>query len=245
MSGSRTPAPAAPPLFAFSDIAGGYGSSTVIRGISGGVAAGRVLGITGRNGVGKSTLLKLLFGYLPAVAGRVRWHAPGGHEEDITAAPPETRAGRGMSYAPQERVVFEALTVRENLTLMRRTRDTAPFAPYFERFPVLGQRLRQQAGSLSGGERKILSFVRTLAEASALVLLDEPTEGVQQENIERMQALVAARKAAGTAFIVVEQNIGFIEAVADHVLVLDQGRAVLDAAMADTDRARILRHLAV
>lgn len=234
------------PLFAFADIAGGYGSSIVIRGVGGGVAAGGVLGVTGRNGVGKSTLLKLLFGYLPTVAGRVTWRGgAGGHAEDITAAPPETRAGRGMSYAPQERVVFEALTVRENLTLMRRTRDTAPFAPYFERFPVLGQRLRQQAGSLSGGERKILSFVRTLAEESALVLLDEPTEGVQQENIERMQALVAARKASGTAFIVVEQNIGFIEAVADHVLVLDQGRAVLDAAMADAGRERILRHLAV
>ncbi len=227
-------------LFEFDNIAGGYGGSVVVRGVSGAVAAGRALCVTGRNGVGKTTLLKLLFGYLPLADGRVRWRGA-----DATGAAPEALRARGLSYAPQERIVFDDLTVRENLTLMRKSRAVEAFAPYFAQFPVLGQRLSQRAGTLSGGERKILSLVRALAEDTALVLLDEPTEGVQQENIERMQALIAARKSAGTGFIVVEQNIGFAEAIADHVLVMDQGRAVFAAPMAEAGRERIMEFLKV
>ncbi len=227
-------------LFVFDAMTGGYGGSTVVRGVTGAVERGRALCITGRNGVGKSTLLQMLFGYIGPSSGRVTWQ---GH--DVTAEPPEERRARGMSYAPQERIVFDELTVRENLTLMRPSRDTVSLAPYFARFPVLGARLGQRAGTLSGGEKKILSLVRALSEDAALVLLDEPTEGVQQENIDRMQALVAARKAAGTAFLVVEQNIHFAEAVADRVLVMDQGRVVFDSPMLATNREQILAYLRV
>jgi branched-chain amino acid transport system ATP-binding protein len=225
-------------LFAFEGLTGGYGGSTVVRGVAGAVERGQLLCITGRNGVGKSTLLKLLFGYLRPFAGHVSWRG-----EDVTALAPELRRSRGMSYAPQERIVFDELTVRENLTLMRTSRAVDRFASYFARFPVLGARLGQRAGTLSGGEKKILSLVRALAEESALVMLDEPTEGVQQENIDKMQAIIAAAKAGGTAFIAIEQNITFAQAVADRILVMDQGRVVFDSPMAATGREQIIGYL--
>src|SRR5207244_3463109 len=106
------------------------------------------------------------------------------------------RRALGISYCPQERPVFDDLSVRDNLTLMRADRGLAPFADYFARFPILERRLEQHAGTLSGGEKKVLSFVRGLAEAQPAVLLDEPSEGVQWENILHMAALIAEKKAS-------------------------------------------------
>src|SRR5678815_507262 len=107
-----------------------------------------------------------------------------------------------MSYCPQERPVFDDLSVRDNLTLMRPERGLPAFAPLFARFPILAQRLGQHAGTLSGGEKKILSFVRGLAEAQPLLLLDEPSEGVQWENILHMVELLQAARSHGSSFVV-------------------------------------------
>jgi len=228
------------PRLAFDNVTGGYGSTMIVRGASGAVAPGEVLCVLGRNGVGKSTLLKLLFGFLPCRQGGI-WL----DERPLGALAPELRRRNGMTYCPQERPVFDDLSVHDNLTLTRADRRLEPFRAYFARFPVLQNRLRQHAGTLSGGEKKVLSFVRGLAEDQPLVLLDEPSEGVQWESILEMEAAIKEKTARGTAFIVVEQNLAFAERIADAYLVMDQGRAVLEGARATIDRARLLAHLHV
>jgi ABC-type branched-subunit amino acid transport system ATPase component len=228
------------PRLAFKGVTGGYGSTIVVRDLTGVASAGEVLCILGRNGVGKTTLLRLLLGYLPCRKGGILLDG-----NPIDGLDPSARHRLGMSYCPQERPVFEDLSVRDNLTLMRVSRRLAPFRPYFDRFPILERRLNQHAGTLSGGEKKILSFVRGLAEDQPLVLLDEPSEGVQWENILHMQACIAEKRAAGIALVVVEQNLAFAERIADRYLVIDQGRAMLEGPRSAIDRASILAHLHV
>jgi len=230
----------APPRLAFDGIVGGYGSVVVVRGVSGAVAAGEVLCVIGRNGVGKSTLLKLLFGQLPCREGSVRFE--GRAIEHVEAS---RRRALGIGYCPQERPVFDDLSVRDNLTLMRTDRRVDAFEPLFARFPILKRRLAQHAGTLSGGEKKILSFARGLSEAQPLLLLDEPSEGVQWENIVQMAEAIAVAKAGGAAFVVVEQNLAFAELIADRYLVIEQGRGVLDGRRAEIGRDRLLAHLHV
>jgi urea transport system ATP-binding protein len=224
----------------FEEVTGGYGSTTIVRALSGAAVAGEALCVLGRNGVGKSTLMKLLLGYLPCSSGRVLLDGAPVHTLE-----PSARHRAGMSYCPQERPVFDDLSVRDNLTLMRASRKLAPFRRYFDAFPILERRLGQHAGTLSGGEKKMLSFVRGLAEDQPVVLLDEPSEGVQWENILHMAALIAEKKAAGTAFIVVEQNLAFAERIADRYLVMDQGRAMLEGSRQEIDRSQVLAHLHV
>jgi urea transport system ATP-binding protein len=228
------------PRLVFDSVTGGYGSTMIVRDLSGRAIAGEALCVLGRNGVGKSTLMKLLLGYLRCWRGRVLLDG-----EPIDALDPSGRHHAGLSYCPQERPVFDDLSVRDNLTLMRASRRLTPFRRYFDRFPILERRLNQHAGTLSGGEKKMLSFVRGLAEDQPVVLLDEPSEGVQWENILHMEALIAEKKAAGTAFIVVEQNLAFAERMADQYLVMDQGRAMLEGPRSQIDRHRVLAHLHV
>jgi branched-chain amino acid transport system ATP-binding protein len=225
---------------AFDELSGGYGGIDVVRGISGSVAAGDVLCVIGRNGVGKSTLLKMLFGEVACRTGTIRFEG-----ETIEQVEPVRRRALGISYCPQERPVFDNLSVRDNLTLMRADRSLDAFASFFERFPILAQRLGQHAGTLSGGEKKMLSLVRGLAEAQPLLLVDEPSEGVQWENILHMAALINAAKAGGTAFVVVEQNLAFAELIADRYLVIEQGSVVLAGRRGDIGRAQLLAHLHV
>ncbi len=228
------------PLFAFTGLEGGYGAAMVVHGVDGAVAGGEVLCVLGRNGVGKSSLLKMLHGFLPLNAGSVRFRGT-----DMTRLTPAARSRRGVTFCPQERIVFDDLSVRDNLMLMRPTGRIDALAPYFARFPVLRERLGQHAGTLSGGERKLLSFVRGLAEDNPLLLIDEPSEGVQHENVAHMAALIGERKAAGTAFVIVEQNLDFAARIADHYLVLDQGRVVLSGSAASLTREDIVAHLRV
>jgi ABC-type branched-subunit amino acid transport system ATPase component len=228
------------PRLAFDRVSGGYGTALVVRAVSGGVAPGEALCVLGRNGVGKTTLMKLLFGYLPCRSGSVLWNGAA-----IEALEPPARRQLGIAYCPQERPVFEDLSVRDNLTLMRRDTDLSFCAACFTRFPILERRLDQHAGTLSGGEKKLLSFVRGIAEEQPLLLLDEPSEGVQWENILHIAAVITERKATGASFIIVEQNLAFAELVADRYLVMDQGRVVLEGASSTLKRAQLLAHLHV
>ena len=151
----------------------------------------------------------------------------------------------GISYAPQEHAVFDDLSVRDNLVVHLPSPSLAPYDSYFEAFPRLAQRLHQRAGTLSGGEKKLLSFTRALAEGSTLILLDEPTEGVQEENIQLMAQLIRVRMRQGAAFLIVEQNLSFLEAIMDEVLVLDHGRCVARGSASRYTRETLASYLQV
>jgi ABC-type branched-subunit amino acid transport system ATPase component len=229
-----------PALLAFDTLSGGYGDTIVLEGIAGAVHEGEVLGVLGRNGVGKTTLLRLLTGYLRPSAGTIRWRG-----EPLGHLPTHERRRGGISYAPQEGLVFDHLTVQENLTLHRDDRRLDVYAELFEEFPRVAERLRQPAGHLSGGEKKLVSFCRVLAEQAPLTLIDEPSEGVQQENLDRMIRLLRQRQAQGAAFIVVEQNLSFLMATMQQVLALDHGECVLAGAADGIERAALERCLMV
>jgi len=227
-------------LLRFSRLRGGYGDTTVLKGIDGGVREGQTLGILGRNGVGKTTLMRLLTGYLQPSSGEISWKGM-----DYSRLAPFKRSRLGLAYSPQEQVVFDELSVADNLILHLDSRDMSRYAPYLQAFPRLKERLRQRAGTLSGGEKKLLAFVRVLAEGKPLSLLDEPTEGVQQENIDLMASLLRQRAAQGAAFIIVEQNLEFLRQVMDSLLVLDHGQCVAQGRAAEFDRARLAGFLHV
>jgi urea transport system ATP-binding protein len=228
------------PLFEIDRICGGYGSGLVVRDASISVGRGEAVCLLGRNGVGKSTLVKLACGFLRPASGAVRVAG-----REITGRQPSDNRGAGLTYCPQERVVFDDLTVAENLTLMRDSRRLEDFDHLFQAFPRLKERRRQHAGTLSGGEKKLLSFVRGLAEAANIVVIDEPTEGVQFENVVRMADLILAYKQLGMSFLVVEQNLTLVERIADRIVIMDHGEIVLSGAAADIAREDILSRLTV
>ena len=225
---------------AFNELVCGYGDTVVVRGVSGQVQPGKALAVVGRNGVGKSTLLKALAGQLPLTSGGVDWNGQG-----VAGKPLHTRLDLGIAYAPQENVVFGELTVSDNLWLHLNDRNPKRYDELFELFPLLQRRLSQRSGSLSGGERKLLSFARTIGLQAKLAMLDEPTEGVQPENIDRMASMVNRRKAAGSSCIIVEQHLEFVAAFADSVIVLDHGEVVLQGTFAELGRERIEQHMVV
>lgn len=224
----------------FRDLVCGYGDTMVVRGVSGAVGRGKVLGVLGRNGVGKTTLVRALTGFIPVREGAVQWS---GH--NLAGVPAHARYKHGVAYAPQENVVFGDLSVEENLWLHRKSSQLGDYEMLLQQFPRIRERLPQRAGALSGGERKLLSFVRTLGAATELSIMDEPTEGVQPENIDRMASCVLKRRGEGASFLIVEQNLSFLEAVADDVLVLDHGECVLSGSMSELGRSRLEEHLVV
>lgn len=226
--------------FEIQNISGGYGSGLVVRDVSISIGRGEVVCLLGRNGVGKSTLAKLACGFLRPMSGAVRLAGV-----EIIGKRPSENLTLGLTYCPQERVVFDDLTVAENLSLMSTSHQLDEFERYFRAFPRLSERRGQHAGTLSGGEKKLLSFVRSLSEGSAMMVIDEPTEGVQFENVVRMAELVLAQKEAGTSFLVVEQNLTLVDRVADRIVIMDHGEIVLSAAASGLDRQQILAHLTV
>jgi len=211
----------AAPLLVMDNVCGGYGDITIIRDFSATLDSGQVTCIAGRNGVGKTTLVRLVTGALMPSSGMV-----GLAGAEVTKIPAHDRKALGMGYAPQEGVVFDSLSVRDNLTLHHRDRSLKRYQSLFDVFPRISERLDQRAGTLSGGEKKILSFCRVMAEDTQLVVLDEPTEGVQPENITLMAEAITEGKESGRAFLIVEQNLGLVEAVADTACLLDHGECL-------------------
>lgn len=222
-------------LLSIDRLCGGYQEIVVVHEFTAELNQGSTAIVTGRNGVGKSTLLKLIMGSMAPKSGNVRFRG-----KDVTRIPMHRRVRIGMGYAPQEGMVFDELTVQENLTLQQSGRVLQRYQGLFDRFPILRNRLQQKAGTLSGGEKKLLSFCRVLAEDTDFVAMDEPTEGVQPENIALMSAAIRAlTQNYGKTFLIVEQNLNFIEELADCAFLIDNGRCVYESGRSETLRQAI------
>lgn len=201
----------------------GYGSIPVLYDVALSVQRGEAIGILGHNGMGKTTLLRTLIGALPVTAGTIRFNG-----EDVTALPPHARAKRGVAYVPQGREIFPALSAYDNLRLGLVKTGRKPeeaIGALLEDFPRLRPLLDRQGGALSGGEQQLLALARALAGDPSLLLLDEPTEGIQPSIIEEIaDTLVSLREKRGLTIVLVEQNLDFIAAVSQRVLVIRRGR---------------------
>ena len=197
------------------EISGGYGERLVHENISIDAASGEVIAIIGRNGTGKTTLAKLIAGELPLESGEIRL---GG--EVISLMRQWQRAKSGIAYMPQTGMVFDKLTVAENLALNSND-DIETYELALKAFPVFLHRMDQVAGSMSGGERKLLGFIRTIIFGGKVLLLDEPSEGVQQENIDLMKQLIIRSCSKGMTCILCEQNLSFVLGVADRIAAID------------------------
>jgi len=200
-----------------------YGKTLVLTGVSLDVAQGEIVSIIGRNGVGKTTLLKTLIGLLPAQAGSIALQG-----EDLAALPAHVRARRGFGYVPQGRMIFGDLSVEENLLLgaeLNRATSRQLVDEVLEEFPRLRDRLRQRGGTLSGGEQQMLALARALVGAPKMLLLDEPSAGIQPSIIQEIEArIAAANRARGLTVLLVEQNIEFAASLSQRVYVMDKGR---------------------
>lgn len=218
-------------------LTGGYQDTNVLFDISATIESGNVLGVLGRNGVGKTTLARLVQGGIRASHGDIRFDG-----QPVGNLPAHVRRRLGIGYVPQTAMVFDDLTVQENLVLGRTAHSPDR---YFDVFPRLAERLKQPAGTMSGGERKILAFVRAMTEDTKLIILDEPTEGVQPENINHMADCLKARVADGAAVLLCEQNLNFLSSVSDWYLGLDSGRVTMTGSKKTTPRERLNAVLAL
>ena len=213
---------AAAPLLAVEDLRSGYGRIPILGGVSLRVAEGEFVGILGHNGMGKSTLLRTLMGYLPATAGAVRLGST-----DITDLSPTARARAGMGYVPQGREIFPALSVFENLRvgcLLAKADEARRIDGILTLFPRLKAYLDRPGGALSGGEQQLLALARCLCGDPRIVLLDEPTEGIQPSIIEEIiETLQRVGRERAITVLLVEQNLHFIASLSERVLILQKG----------------------
>jgi branched-chain amino acid transport system ATP-binding protein len=230
------------PILRVDGLSGGYGASQVLFGVSFDVSATGATAVLGRNGAGKTTLLRTLLGYLPPTAGAVHLGA-----EEVTGVPPAQMIRRRVGYMPQDQVVFPTLTVQDNLELglqplSKRERGSVDGA--YELFPKLAARKRQQAGTMSGGERKMLGLARALLGRPRLLVLDEPTEGVWHGVVDEI--LDALRRyAADAAILIVEQHLELALELAGRAVVLQRGEVVLQGTPVELRAdARLTRYLA-
>ncbi len=202
----------------------GYGKVQVLRGLSLSVSPGEILCLLGRNGAGKTTALKTIMGLVRVRGGSIALDG-----ERIDTLPAWRVPGRGIGYIPQGRRLFADLTVAENLELglMTRHKGAATRARVLEMFPRLSERLDQRAGSLSGGEQQMLATARALCLEPRVLLLDEPTEGLQPSMIALIREAVVALKQQGVAIVLVEQRVDAVLQIADQVVFMENGRNAL------------------
>jgi urea transport system ATP-binding protein len=220
-----------------------YGGSHILRNLAFDAPTGKVTTLLGRNGVGKTTLLKCLMGLVPTRSGSIRFG-----EQDITHAPSHERVRAGIGYVPQGREIFPRLTVEENLRMGLATRPGATRIPeqIFEMFPVLRQMLRRRGGDLSGGQQQQLAIGRALAFGPKLLILDEPTEGIQPSIIKDIERAIRALAAEGSmAILLVEQYYDFAQSLADQYLVMERGEIIRRGAGADMEKDGVRELLSV
>lgn len=227
-------------MLTINDLKAGYGSAQILNGVNLAVQAREVVALLGRNGVGKTTLMKALMGIVPPTSGQVTFL-----EADTTALPTHRIARAGIGYVPQGRGIFDKLTVEENLAMGLRSlaEPSNVIPPYLlERFPILHERRRQVAGTLSGGQKQQLAISRALCGNPKLLLLDEPSEGIQPNIVQDigsfLRELIATRE---IAVIVVEQNLNLVELAADRFCMMDKGRIVHGGPTADLKDEAVLK----
>ena len=215
------------PLIALSDVRAGYGSAVVLDGVSLALPERGSLAVLGRNGVGKSTLLLTIMGYTQVRRGRLAWRGV-----DITQQPPHRRALAGIGWVAQEREIFSSLTVEENLTVAARA-GRWNLAAVYDLFPRLAERRRNFGNHLSGGEQQMLAIARALMTNPALLLLDEPLEGLAPIVVEELAAAIRRMTSEGSnAFILVEQHAEIALSLTQDALVIERGRIVHTGASA-------------
>jgi urea transport system ATP-binding protein len=221
-----------------------YGAAIALRQVSVSAEVGAVTCVMGRNGVGKTSLLRAITGAHPISAGSIKWEG-----EEISKLPLYERAKRGIAWVPQGRDVFPLLTVRENLetgfAVLPRSERKVP-DEIFDLFPILKTMLRRRGGDLSGGQQQQLSIARALVMKPRLIVLDEPTEGIQPSIIKDIGRVIALLRSRGTmAIVLVEQYFDFAQELAQTMVVMDRGDVVLSGRREDLDEADVRRRLSV
>ncbi len=221
-----------------------YGASQALKKVSFKAEKGRVSCVMGRNGVGKTSLMRAIAGQQAISGGAILWE-----EQDISRLAPYERAKRGIAYVPQGRDVFSQLTVLENLktgfSVLPRAHRHIP-DEIFELFPVLKQMIKRRGGDLSGGQQQQLAIARALVTRPRLLILDEPTEGIQPSIIKDIQNVISLlRSRGGMAVLLVEQYFEFARDLADDYLVMDRGEAVLSGLGDEMDEAEVRRYITV
>lgn len=221
-----------------------YGAAQALRSVSMTAEIGEVTCLMGRNGVGKTSLLRAVIGHLPIASGAINWHGA-----DITALAPADRARRRIAYIPQGREIFPLLTVKENLETgyapLARTERSIPDEIY-ELFPVLKDMLARRGGDLSGGQQQQLAIARALVTRPELLILDEPTEGIQPSIIKDIERVLDYLRGKGEmAILLVEQYFDFARDLADRFVVMDRGEVILTGTLDDIPEDEIKAHLTV
>lgn len=220
------------------DLRASYGRVPILMGVDFSLAPGEYLGILGHNGMGKTTLMRTLMGHIPASAGAVRFSGT-----EVTRLPIHQRARLGMGLVPQGREIFATLSVRENLRMGLASapkEDPRIIDDVLADFPRLVRLLDRRGGALSGGEQQLLALARCLCTRPKLVLLDEPTEGIQPSIIEEIiETLLALKKRWNLSMIIVEQNLDFITSLSDRVLGIQKGRITGEVSREDLLAGRI------
>jgi branched-chain amino acid transport system ATP-binding protein len=232
------------PILKLAALHASYDASPVLRGTNLEVAHGEIVAIIGRNGVGKTTLMRCLIGLLPATSGSIAYAGL-----DITALSADRRARLGIGYIPQGRDVFPRMTVEENLAvgeLIGGARQRPATDLVFDYFPILKERLKQLAGTMSGGQQQQLAIGRALVGRPALLLLDEPSEGIQPSIVQMIcRVLRAIRDKSGTTIVFVEQNLDTILALAERCLVMEKGQIIAEIPPGHVTQDSVREHLLI
>jgi branched-chain amino acid transport system ATP-binding protein len=217
------------------NVSAGYGRSSVLQQVELTVEAGSIVGLLGANGAGKTTLLRVASGILGCSGGRLLLRG-----EDVTGASPESLVAAGVCHVPEGRGIFRSLTVRENLVLQSPARRlTRTLERAIDAFPKLGQRLNQNAGTLSGGEQQMLALARAIVQDPSIVLLDEVSIGLAPIVVDEMYDFIVRLARTGAALLLVEQYVDRVLALANWIYVLQKGQIALSVNAAEVDRTEL------